>query len=77
VEHTEIALRALLDTEGAFDKKNHWKIPIKASEQHENGCTICRWVGPMLGSRIIMATLAGESLKGFVSGCSLGWGVGV
>jgi len=75
VEHKEIALRAFLDTEGAFDKKS-LEILIKATEQHQNRCTICCWVGPMLESRIIMATLAEESLKGFVSGC-FGGGIGV
>jgi hypothetical protein len=37
-------------------------------EQHGLGDTICRWIGSMLGSRKIIATLAGETLEGSVAG---------
>jgi hypothetical protein len=70
VEQRETALWAFLDTVGASDKTS-FEVLIKAGEQHRIGCTICRWAGPILGSVIIMATLAGETLKGFVTGCHL------
>jgi hypothetical protein len=72
VEHREIALENFLDTEGAFDSTS-FEVIIKAAEQHGIGCTICWWVGSMLGYREITATLAGENLEGFLAkGCLQG-----
>jgi hypothetical protein len=72
VEHGEMALGAFLDIEGAFDSMSV-EVIIKAAEQHGIRRTIGWWVGSMLGSRKITATLARETLEGSVTkGCLQG-----
>jgi hypothetical protein len=63
VESREVTLGAFLDIEEAFDSTS-FDIITKAAKQHGLGDTICRWIGYMLGSRKITATLAGETLEG-------------
>jgi hypothetical protein len=76
VEHRTTAHGALLDIEGAFDR-TLFKVIKKAVEQHGIRHTICWWIGSMLASRKITATLAGEALKGSVAnGCLLCGGGG-
>jgi hypothetical protein len=60
VENSKVTLGAFLDTEGAFDSTS-FDIIIKAAKQHGLEDTICHWIGSMLGSRKITATLAGKS----------------
>jgi hypothetical protein len=72
VENSEITLGAFLDIEGAFDRTS-FDIIKKAAKWHGLEDTICCWIGSMLGSRKITATLAGETLEGSVaSGCPQG-----
>lgn len=66
VEDRTIAHGAFLDIEGAFER-TLFKVIQKAVEQHGIGHTICWWIGSMLVSRKITATLAGEALKGSVA----------
>jgi hypothetical protein len=72
VENREVTLGAFLDIEGAFDITSFDTI-TKSAKQHGLGHTICRWIGSMLGSRKITATLAGETLEGSMArGCLQG-----
>jgi hypothetical protein len=72
VENREVSVGASLDNEGAFDSTTFDTI-TKAAKQHGLGDTICRWIGSMLGSSKITATLAGETLEGSVArGCPQG-----
>jgi hypothetical protein len=72
VENTEFTLWAFLDIERAFDSTS-FDIITKAARWHGLGDTICHWIGSMLGSRKITATLAGETLEGSVArGCLQG-----
>jgi hypothetical protein len=72
VENREVTIRALLDIEGAFDRTSFDMI-TKAAKRHGLEDTVCRWIGSMLGSRKITATLAGETLEGSVArGCPQG-----
>ena len=66
VENREVTLGAFLDTEGAFDS-TPFDIITKAAKRHGLEDTICHWIGSMLGSRKITATLAGETLQGSVA----------
>jgi hypothetical protein len=70
VENREVTFGAFLDIEGAYDSTSFDNI-TKAAKQHGLGDTICRWIGSMLGSSKITATLAGETLEGSVArGCT-------
>jgi hypothetical protein len=72
VENSEVTLEAFLDIEGAFDSTS-FDIITKAAKQHGREDMICRWISSRLGSRKITATLAGETLEGFVArGCPQG-----
>jgi hypothetical protein len=72
VKNSEVSLGNFLDIEGAFDSIS-FDIITKAAKQHGLGDTICCWIGSMLGSRKITATLAGETLEGSVArGCPQG-----
>jgi hypothetical protein len=72
VENSEVTLGAFLDIEGAFDSTS-FDIITKAAKWHGLEDTICHWIGVMLGSRKITATLAGETLEGSVArGCPQG-----
>jgi hypothetical protein len=72
VENSEVTLGAFLGIEGAFDSTS-FDIIMKAGKRHGLEDTICRWIGSMLGSRKITATLAGETLEGSVArGCPQG-----
>jgi hypothetical protein len=65
-------LGAFLDIEGAFDNTS-FDIITKAAKWHVLGDKICCWIGSMLGSRKITATLARETLEGSVArGCLQG-----
>jgi hypothetical protein len=65
-------LELFLDIEGAFDSTS-FHIITKAAKWHGFGDTICHWIGSMLVSRKITATLAGETLEGSVArGCLQG-----
>jgi hypothetical protein len=66
VENSEVKFGAFLHIEGAFDSTS-FDIIIKAAKRHRLEDTICRWIGSMLGSRKIIATLAGETLEGSVA----------
>ena len=68
-EHSKTALGALQDIEVAFVSTT-FKIVTKTAEQHGIGSTVCRWVGSMLG-RTFTATLAGESLEGYMANSCL------
>jgi DNA-binding IscR family transcriptional regulator len=68
-EHKDIALGALLDIEGAFDRTLFDTIR-QAAERHGIEPAICRWICAMLESRNITATLSGETLGAPVAkGC--------
>jgi hypothetical protein len=68
VENSEVTLGAFLDIEGAFDSTSF--DVTKAAKRHGLGDMICHWIGSMLGSRKITATLAGGNLEGSVArGC--------
>jgi hypothetical protein len=56
-EHSEIALGAFLDIEGAYDSTS-FEVIIKAAEENGIGYTIWPWVSSMLGSRNITPTAA-------------------
>jgi hypothetical protein len=72
VENSEVTLGTFLDTEGAFDSTS-FDIITKAAKWHGLEDTFCRWIGSMLGSRKITATVAGETLEGSVArGCPQG-----
>ena len=66
VENWEITFGVFLDIEGPFDSTSFDSITM-AAKCHGLGHTICRWIGPMLGSRKITATLAGETMEGSVA----------
>jgi hypothetical protein len=57
-EHRDIAFGAFLDIEGAFDITSFDTIK-QATVRHGIDPTICRWIGAMLESRNIRATLSG------------------
>jgi retron-type reverse transcriptase len=61
-----------LDIEEAFDSTS-FDIITKAAKRNGLGDTICHWIGSMLSSRKITATLAGETLEGSEArGCPQG-----
>jgi hypothetical protein len=62
VENSKVTLGAFLGIEGAFDSTS-FDIITKAAKQHGLEDTICHWIGSVLGSRKITATLAGETLE--------------
>jgi hypothetical protein len=66
-EHKDIALEAILDIEGAFDKTSFDTIK-QVAEKHGIEPAICRWICVMLGSRNIIATLSGETLGASAAG---------
>ena len=69
VENGEVALGAFVDSEGAFYSTS-FDIKTKVTKRHGLGETTCWWIHSMLGSRKIVAMLAGETPEGFVSkGC--------
>jgi hypothetical protein len=70
VEHSKTALGAFLHIEVAFVNTS-FDVVIKAAEQQRIGSTVCLWFSTMLGSRAIIATLAGESLEGYVANSCL------
>jgi hypothetical protein len=71
VENSKVTIGTFLNIDGAFDST--FDIITKTAKRHRLGDMICRWVGPMLGSRKITATLAGEILeRSVVRGCSQG-----
>jgi hypothetical protein len=73
VKNSKVTLGAFLDIEAAFDSTS-FDIITKAAKRHRLEETICHWIGSMLGSRYITATLAGETLEGSVArGCPLLW----
>jgi hypothetical protein len=72
VENSKVTLGAFIDIEGAFYSTSFYII-TKAAKRHGLGDMICHWIGSMLGSRKIKATLAGETLEGSVGrGCPQG-----
>jgi hypothetical protein len=71
-ENSEATLGAFLDIEGAFDS-TLFDIVTKAAKRHGLEDMIYCWIGSMLCSRKITATLAGEMLEGSVArGCLQG-----
>jgi hypothetical protein len=62
IEHKDIALRAFLYIEGAFDRIS-FDIIKQAAERHGIEPAICRWICAMLDSRNINAILSGEILR--------------
>ena len=65
----EIALGAVLDTEGAFDSTSFNAI-ITAARERGLEETSCRWVRSMPESRLIHTSLMGSSSTArFVGGC--------
>ena len=72
LEHKEIALGAFLDIEGAFDNTSFDAIIMAARERGLEG-TCCRWIMPMLESRLVHTSLMGSSLTAkVVGGCPQG-----
>jgi hypothetical protein len=68
ITHIEEAMENSKVTLGAFDSTS-FDI-TKAAKRHGLEDMICRWIGSMLGSRKITATIAGETLEGSVArGC--------
>jgi hypothetical protein len=51
IEHKDIALGALLNIEGVFDRTSYHKIK-QAAERHGIEPAVCRWICAMLESRI-------------------------
>lgn len=49
--HKETALKAILDTEGAFDRTS-----FAAAERHREGSATVRWTNTVLESRHVIAT---------------------
>jgi hypothetical protein len=62
IEHKDLALGALLDIEGAFDRTSYDTIE-QAAERHGIEPTVCRWICAMLKSRNIVSTLAGDTVR--------------
>jgi hypothetical protein len=67
VENRKFTLGAFLDMETAFDSTS-FDIITKTAKRYGLGDMSCRWIGSMLGSRKITATLVGETLEGSVAG---------
>jgi hypothetical protein len=61
-EHKHIALEALLDIEGVFEKTSFDTIK-QAAEMHGIEPAVCRWICAMLERRKISATLSEETLR--------------
>jgi retron-type reverse transcriptase len=71
-ENRKIALGTFLDIEGASDSIS-FDIITKAAKRHGLEDMICRWIGSMLRSKKITATLARETLEESVTrGCPQG-----
>jgi len=67
LEHTDIALGAFLDIEGAFDNTSFNTIIAAVRERGlEDNC--CRWIASMLECRLIHTSLMGSSLTAKVAG---------
>jgi hypothetical protein len=74
-EHKDIALSALLDTEGASDKTSFDTIK-QAAERHGTVTAVCRWICAILESRNISAKLSGEIMgEATDRGCQQAGGV--
>jgi hypothetical protein len=72
IKYQEIALRAFLDTEGAFDRTS-FDVLTQAAERHGTEPTICRWISSMLESRTIITALSRETMRvSMARGCPQG-----
>ena len=72
LNHRKTALVAFLDIEGAFDSTSFNAI-ITAARERGLKEICCRWVRPMLKSRLVQVSLMGSSLAAkVVRGCPQG-----
>jgi hypothetical protein len=62
IKHKDIALRAFLDKEEAFDR-NSSDVITQTAERHGTEADICRWISSMLKSRNIMTSLSRETMR--------------
>jgi retron-type reverse transcriptase len=67
LEHKEIALGAFLDIEGAFDNTS-FKTIITTARERGLEETYCRWIGSMLGCRLVHISLMGSNLTAKLAG---------